>query len=72
LIKGKPMIQHVVERAREAGAQKVIVATDDERIATVVKAFGAEVCMTRNDHESGTSRIAEVLETLNYRRYYRG
>jgi 3-deoxy-manno-octulosonate cytidylyltransferase (CMP-KDO synthetase) len=66
LIKGKPMIQHVVERAHEAGAQKVIVATDDERIATVVKAFGAQVCMTRNDHESGTTRIAEVLETLNY------
>lgn len=67
LIKGKPMIQHVVERANEAGAQKVIVATDDDRIATVVKAFGAQVCMTRNDHESGTTRIAEVLATLNYK-----
>ena len=66
LINGKPMIQHVVERAIEAGAQKVIVATDDERIAGVVREFGAEVCMTRNDHESGTTRIAEVLATLAY------
>lgn len=60
------MIQHVVERANEAGADKVIVATDDARIADVVTAFGAQVCMTRDDHESGTTRIAEVLETLNY------
>ena len=66
LIKGKPMIQHVVERASEAGAQKVIVATDDERIAKVVNEFGADVCMTRDDHESGTTRIAEVLATLAY------
>lgn len=66
LIKGKPMIQHVVERASEAGAQKVIVATDDERIANVVSDFGADVCMTRDDHESGTTRIAEVLATLAY------
>ena len=61
LINGKPMIQHVVERSLEAGASKVIVATDDERIANVVKGFGADVCMTRSDHESGTTRIAEVL-----------
>jgi 3-deoxy-manno-octulosonate cytidylyltransferase (CMP-KDO synthetase) len=66
LIKGKPMIQHVVERASEAGAQKVIVATDDERIAKVVSEFGADVCMTRDDHESGTTRIAEVLATLAF------
>ena len=66
LLKGKPMIQHVVERANEAGAEKVIVATDDSRIADVVTAFGAQVCMTRDDHESGTTRIAEVLTKLNY------
>lgn len=66
LIKGKPMIQHVVERANEAGAQKVIVATDDDRIAMVVRSFGAEVCMTRSDHDSGTTRIAEVLASLEY------
>lgn len=60
------MIQHVVERANEAGAQQVIVATDDERIAKVVRTFGAEVCMTRGDHASGTTRIAEVLASLEY------
>lgn len=66
LIKGKPMIQHVVQRAIEAGAEKVIVATDDDRIANVVTDFGAQVCMTRTDHESGTTRIAEVLAKLGY------
>ncbi|MFQ3250763.1 MAG: 3-deoxy-manno-octulosonate cytidylyltransferase (CMP-KDO synthetase) [Glaciecola sp.] len=66
LIKDKPMIQHVVERANEAGAKRVIVATDDKRIAEAVSAFGAEVCMTRNDHESGTTRIAEVLASLGF------
>jgi 3-deoxy-manno-octulosonate cytidylyltransferase (CMP-KDO synthetase) len=64
IIHGKPMIQHVVERSVEAGATRVIVATDDERIAKVVGSFGAEVCMTSNTHESGTTRIAEVL-TIN-------
>ncbi|MBF7072659.1 3-deoxy-manno-octulosonate cytidylyltransferase [Glaciecola sp. MH2013] len=63
LIKDKPMIQHVVERAGEAGAQQVVVATDDDRIANAVRSFGAEVCMTREDHESGTTRIAEVLHS---------
>lgn len=64
IIHGKPMIQHVVERSVEAGATRVIVATDDERIAKVVGSFGAEVCMTSNTHESGTTRISEVL-TIN-------
>ena len=57
---GKPMIQHVYEHACDCGANEVVVATDDERIADVAKAFGAEVCMTRGDHPSGTERIAEV------------
>lgn len=65
LIKGKPMIQHVYERAIEAGAEKVIVATDDERIGNVVSAFGGQVCFTSDKHESGTERIAEVLSKLN-------
>jgi len=64
-IKGKPMIQHVYERAIEAGAEKVIVATDDERIGDVVTAFNGEVCFTGTQHESGTERIAEVLSRLN-------
>lgn len=59
-IQGKPMLQHVVERAREAGAGTIIVATDDERIASVAAAF-AEVAMTAGTHTSGTERIAEVI-----------
>lgn len=59
-ILGKPMIQHVVERATEAGAKNVIVATDDDRIASVAKKF-SDVCMTAQHHQSGTERIAEVI-----------
>jgi len=61
LIGKKPMIQHVVERAKEAGADNIIVATDDERIQNVVVGF-AQVCMTSVNHQSGTERIAEVIE----------
>ncbi|MBC7003795.1 3-deoxy-manno-octulosonate cytidylyltransferase [Photobacterium sp. BZF1] len=61
-IAGKPMIQWVYEQASKAGADQVIVATDDQRIADAVKGFGGEVCMTRSDHESGTERLAEVVE----------
>jgi 3-deoxy-manno-octulosonate cytidylyltransferase (CMP-KDO synthetase) len=59
-IAGKPMIQHVWERAKESGAGEVVVATDDERIADACKAFDADVCMTRDHHRSGSDRIAEV------------
>lgn len=60
-IAGKPMIERVWERARQAKlVSRVIVATDEERIAKVVKAFGGEVAMTRADHRSGTERVAEV------------
>ena len=65
LIHGKPMIQHVYERAIEAGATDVIVATDDTRIGALVEQFGGKVCYTRDTHESGTERIAEVLTALN-------
>lgn len=61
-IQGKPMIQHVYERSMQAGAQAVIVATDDERIGNVVEAFNGRVCYTSSVHESGTERIAEVLK----------
>ncbi|MBV1842960.1 3-deoxy-manno-octulosonate cytidylyltransferase [Photobacterium ganghwense] len=61
-IAGKPMIQWVYEQANKAGADQVIVATDDDRIAEAVRGFGGEVCMTRPDHESGTERLAEVVE----------
>lgn len=64
-IHGKPMIQHVYQRAEEAKASSIIVATDDQRIADVVKGFGGEVCMTQPTHESGTERLAEVVDLLS-------
>ncbi len=63
-IGGKPMIEHVYARARASKADRVIVATDDERIADAVHAFGGEVCMTGSHHQSGTDRIAEVIAAL--------
>ena len=65
-INGKPMIQHVYERGTESGASEVVIATDDERIADVAEAFGATVCMTSEDHQSGTDRIAEVVDLLDW------
>ncbi|CAG1022696.1 partial 3-deoxy-manno-octulosonate cytidylyltransferase (CMP-KDO synthetase), partial [Patescibacteria group bacterium] len=59
-IAGKPMIIHVCERALEAGAREVIVATDDLRIFDVVSDMGIKAVMTMPDHQSGTERIAEV------------
>ena len=60
---GKPMIQHVWERAREASATAdIAIATDDARIREAALAFGARVEMTRPDHPSGTDRIIEVME----------
>jgi 3-deoxy-manno-octulosonate cytidylyltransferase (CMP-KDO synthetase) len=61
-IAGKPMIAHVCDRALEAGADAVVVATDDERIREVVSRLGINVVMTRTDHNSGTERITEVAE----------
>src|SRR6185295_6189679 len=60
------MIEHVYRRASLAkSVSRVIVATDDLRIATVVIAFGGEVKLTRADHPSGTDRLAEVASKLN-------
>ena len=64
LIAGKPMIQHVWEQACKSAAERVVVATDDVRILAACQAFGAEVVMTRADHESGTDRLAEVTAAL--------
>ena len=61
---GKPLIQHVHARAVESGAQRVVIATDDERIQTVCKKFGAEVCMTAAQHPSGTDRLADAARQL--------
>ena len=61
-IAGRPMIEHVYRRAAAARlVHAVIVATDDERIASVVRGFGGAAIMTRADHVSGTDRIAEVV-----------
>ncbi|MGB2427768.1 MAG: 3-deoxy-manno-octulosonate cytidylyltransferase [Alteromonas sp.] len=67
IIQGLPMIQHVYQRAIEAQASRAVVATDDERIAEVVEGFGGEVCLTRPDHQSGTERIAEVVQILGFK-----
>jgi 3-deoxy-manno-octulosonate cytidylyltransferase (CMP-KDO synthetase) len=65
-LNGKPMIQHVYERGTESGAAEVVVATDDERIADIAESFGAPVCMTNESHQSGTERIAEVADILDW------
>jgi 3-deoxy-manno-octulosonate cytidylyltransferase (CMP-KDO synthetase) len=63
-IAGKPMVRHVWEQARKSGAARVVVATDDARIVEACQAFGAEVLLTRIDHNSGTDRLAEVATQL--------
>ncbi len=64
-IAGKPMIQHVVERARQVELlSRVVVATDDKRICDCVQSFGGEYVLTRNDHVSGSDRLAEAAELL--------
>jgi len=64
-IMGKPMIQHVYERAAAVSLlSRVAVATDDERIADCVRGFGGEVAMTSSEHVSGTDRLAEAAELM--------
>jgi len=63
-IAGKPMVVRVCERAADSGAQSVLVATDDRRIADAVEAAGFRAAMTRTDHVSGTDRIAEASAQL--------
>lgn len=65
-IAGKPMIAHVCERAEEADAEEIIVATDDERIFQAVSDLGFKAVMTRADHQSGTERIAEVARQCGW------
>ena len=61
VIAGKPLIQHVYERAARARyLSRLIIATDDDRISAAARAFGAVVRMTRSDHPSGTDRVAEA------------
>jgi len=64
-IAGRPMIEHVYQRASRASLlSDVIVATDDTRIVDAVRAFGGKAMMTSADHPSGTDRLMEVAETL--------
>jgi len=65
-IAGRPMIQHVHERSLECGASAVVIATDDERIRDVAEQFGADVCMTSSEHESGTARLGEVVGRMGW------
>lgn len=63
MLGGRPVIQHVYEQTRRA-MDRVVVATDDERIAACVRGFGGEAVMTRADHPSGTDRCREAYERL--------
>lgn len=62
---GRPMIAHVIERAKAASIGEVYIATDDDRIAAVAREHGAEVRMTRPDHNSGTERLAEAMREID-------
>jgi len=62
LIAGEPMIRHVHRIATASRADEVWIATDDERIESAAREFGADVCMTSPDHQSGTERLAEVCD----------
>lgn len=65
-IHGKPMIQRVYERARLAhSVERVLVATDDERIVHAVRGFGGEVVLTSRDHPTGTDRLAEAVRSID-------
>ncbi|MBX5484620.1 MAG: 3-deoxy-manno-octulosonate cytidylyltransferase [Myxococcaceae bacterium] len=65
LLCGKPMVQHVYDRCVESGAfDRILIATDDERIAESVRRFGGEVAMTSPQCQSGTDRVAEVARAL--------
>mgnify|MGYP001091558046 FL=1 len=63
-IAGKPMVVRVAENARASGAARVVVATDDARIADAARAHGVDACLTRSDHPTGTDRLAEAAVAL--------
>jgi 3-deoxy-manno-octulosonate cytidylyltransferase (CMP-KDO synthetase) len=63
-IGGKPMVVRVAERARESGAARIVVATDDARVKRACEANGVEALMTRDDHPTGTDRLAEAAAQL--------
>lgn len=63
---GKPMIAHVIEKAQQSDAEEVIVATDSNEIAEAIAALDVRVCMTHENHQSGTERLSEVIEQLGF------
>jgi 3-deoxy-manno-octulosonate cytidylyltransferase (CMP-KDO synthetase) len=65
-IAGKPMLQHVWERARESGASDIVIATDDKKVAKAARTFGAQVCMTSESCNSGTDRVAQICRLFNW------
>lgn len=66
LIAGKPMVVRVAEQAAQSGAQHIWIATDHHAIANVAHEYGFKACLTRENHASGTDRIAEVVEQLGW------
>lgn len=66
LLAGVPLVVHVARRALAAGAAEVVVATDDPRIADALAGESLRVCMTREDHASGTDRLAECAVQLGW------
>ncbi|MDH5572768.1 MAG: 3-deoxy-manno-octulosonate cytidylyltransferase [Gammaproteobacteria bacterium] len=65
-IGGKPMLQHVYEKACCSSADEIIIATDDQRIYDIASTFANKVCMTSDQHTSGTERLAEVAQQYNF------
>jgi 3-deoxy-manno-octulosonate cytidylyltransferase (CMP-KDO synthetase) len=65
-VAGKPLVQHVYERAVESCAESVVIATDSEEIRAVAEGFGARTCLTSKDHPSGTDRLAEAVVALGF------
>ncbi|HSS70565.1 MAG TPA: 3-deoxy-manno-octulosonate cytidylyltransferase [Casimicrobiaceae bacterium] len=63
-IVGKPMVVRVAERARASGAERVVIATDDERIRAAALEHGIDAVLTRSDHATGTDRLAEAAAQL--------
>lgn len=61
---GKPIIEHAYERALQCGFEQVVIATDSQEIQQVAHSFGATVCLTSSDHQSGTDRLAEAVQKL--------
>jgi 3-deoxy-manno-octulosonate cytidylyltransferase (CMP-KDO synthetase) len=70
LLRGRPLVEHVWERARACPAlDRVVIATDDVAIAAAARRFGAEAILTRDDHASGTDRVAEVASRPEFGGY---